>query len=45
MYVKFASVEAATAALNALKGRFFSGRMLGAEYMDTRDYATKFPGN
>lgn len=45
MYLKFATAEAATAALTALKGRYFSGRMLGAEYMDPRVYSTKFPGN
>lgn len=45
VYLKFATAEAATAALTALKGRYFSGRMLGAEYMDPRVYSTKFPGN
>jgi len=42
VYLKFEAVAAGAAALNALNGRWFAGKMITAEFYNEAQYNTKF---
>jgi RNA-binding protein 39 len=41
--LKFETVEAAIAAVQELKGRWFAGKMISAEFVPVEVYHTRFP--
>eukprot|EP01045_Picozoa_sp_COSAG04_P009751 COSAG04_NODE_576_length_12493_cov_23.368323_4_plen_48_part_00 len=42
VYLKFEAVAAGAAALNALNGRWFGGKMISAEFVAEATYDSKF---
>lgn len=45
VYLRFENAQSATAAQQALHGRWFAGKMITATYMVHSDYDAKFPGS
>lgn len=43
VYIKFQTTEAADAAAQALRGRWFAGKMISAEFVPVDFYHTRFP--
>jgi len=45
VYVKFEAPSGAQRAINALQGRYFGGQQISAEFVDPKEYKTKFPSS
>jgi RNA-binding protein 39 len=43
VYLRFGSIPSAQNAINALNGRWFSGRMIEADFMSEITYKARFP--
>jgi len=45
VFIKFEAPAGAQRAINALQGRYFGGKMISAEYIDPKEYKSKYPSS